>query len=88
MKKNYCKVITTFSGDNAYDYKIGDAIPTLIEYGRVYNGKWEEHRIVGNFNNLQVHDIVFLIQRGNNQEDILKQIKVDYSKHKIEIVKL
>jgi hypothetical protein len=87
-EKNYCRVITTFSGDNAYDYRIGDAIPTNIHFGRVHNGEWEQHIIRGNFNNLQLHDIVFLIQRGYSLEDIQKQVNADYSKYKIQVVKI
>lgn len=86
--QEYCDVIIKFSGNNAYDYKIGDAIPTSIRFGRVYNGKWEEHIINSKFNNLQLHDIVFLIQRGYSLEDIEKQVNADYSKHKITIVKI
>ncbi len=79
MKTPFCKVTLDFSDGSAYEYKRDSDIPTKIEYVRYYSGKFQKGKIVGNFSNIKLHDIIFLIKRGSGLEDIEKQVKLIYT---------
>ncbi len=78
MEKEYIKVTLDLSGGSAYEYNKSSDIPTVIEYGRIYSGKFQEGKIEGSFSNMKMHDIIFLIKRGCDLDSIDKQIKANY----------
>lgn len=78
MKKEYFKVILDMSKRSAYEYRKDSEIPTRIEYGRRFDSKFEENIIESNFSNVKMHDLLYLIKRDANMEDIIKQMKANY----------
>ena len=78
MKAEYCKVTLDLSLGSAYEYKHDSEIPTVIEYGRMYSGKFQKGKISGSFSNIKLHDIVFLIKRGCELSDIDERVKMVY----------
>lgn len=77
-KKSYCRVTLDLTKGSVYEYRYTDAIPTKIKFGRMYSGKFQKGEIKGNFTNIKLHDIIFLIKRGCELSDIDEQIKLDY----------
>jgi hypothetical protein len=49
MKKDYTKVTLDLSMGSAYEYSKNSEIPTIIEYGRLYSGKFQKGKISGFF---------------------------------------
>ena len=78
MKKEYCKVTLDLSIGSAYEYRVDSEIPTKIEYGRIHSGKFQKGVIKGDFSNLKLHDIIFLIKRGCELSEIETQTKLIY----------
>lgn len=78
MKKEFVKVILDMSIGSAYEYRKDSDIPTKIEYGRIHSGKYQKGVIEGNFSNIKLHDIVYLIKRGGELSEIEDRIKMVY----------
>jgi len=78
MKKEYYKVALDLSEGSAYEYRKDSEIPTKIEYGRQFSGKFQEGIVEGNFSNVKMHDIMFLIKRGCDLSDIEERVRMIY----------
>jgi len=75
MKKEFTNVKIDFSRGSAYEYKHDSQIPTEINFGRYFNGKFQKYSFHGVFNNDELHSTVFLIKRGYDIIDIQRHIK-------------
>ena len=75
MKKNFYNVILDLSEGSAYEFNKDSEIPTIIKYGRCYSGKFQTGKIKGNFNNIKLHNIIYLIKRGYDISEITNRIK-------------
>ena len=78
MRKEYLRVILDLSNGSAYEYSSTSDVPTKIEYGRQFSGKFQKGIVEGCFSNIKVHDICFLIKRGADLNDIQVQAKTNY----------
>lgn len=78
MKTPYCKVILDLSKGSAYEYKQEDVLPTVIEYGRMHDGKFKTGCISGNFTYNKIMNIAFLIKRGCDESGIEEHSKIEY----------
>ena len=74
MKKEYCNVELDLSNGSAYEYNKDSVIPTVIKYGRMFDGKFQKGKIEGNFSNIKLHDIIFMIKRGCDPKEIYEHI--------------
>lgn len=72
MKTDYLKVKLDLSIGSAYEYKKDSKIPTIIEFGRKFSGKFQEKIYIGSFSNEELHEIAFMIKRGIEIEIIDK----------------
>lgn len=70
MKKEYYKVLLDLSIGSAYEYNSNSEIPTKIEFGRVHSSKFQKGKIEGNFTNIKLHNILFLLKRGCELSEI------------------
>lgn len=70
MRKEYYKVELDMTHGSAYYYKKDSKIPTKIKFGRIESEKFKKHEITGNFTNIEMHGILFLIKRGCTLSEI------------------
>ena len=78
MKTDYLKVKLDLSVGSAYEYNKDSEVPTIIEFGRKFSGKFQEGKFSGTFSNIKLHDIIFLIKRGDELSDIEERIRMVY----------
>jgi hypothetical protein len=75
LAKEYCKVELDLTAGSAYQYRADRVRPTTIKYGRNYDGKWETGSICQEMTNDQMHDVIFMIKRGQSKSEIHDYIK-------------
>jgi hypothetical protein len=75
MYEDYCKITLDLSRGSAYEFRSGSSIPTKIKYGRMHSGKFQKGNIEGDFNNNELHNIVYAIKRGFTIEEINHVVK-------------
>lgn len=68
--RDYCKVTLDLSKGSAYTYGPERKIPTEIKYQRRYDGKIQKGKIIGEFTDLEMHNVIYLIKRGYSKEEI------------------
>jgi hypothetical protein len=71
----FCKVTLNLSRGSAYEFRVDSKIPTAIEFRRKYSGKSQKCKIEGDFENHELHNIVFLIKRGCPLTEINNLVK-------------
>ena len=74
MRQEFCKVELDLSYGSSYEYKKDSNIPTIIKFGRYFNGKFEKGNIEATLNNSELHNVVYLIKRGYDLKTIIEEL--------------
>ena len=61
MEEYYIATIN-FSGGNAYTFREVIKTPTIIKYGRIHDGAFQEGEIKGNYSNTKLMDIIYQLK--------------------------
>jgi hypothetical protein len=77
------KVTLDLHKGSAYEYDKDSLIPTTISFIRLYGGEYQYGLITGNISNHDLHNIVYMIKRGYEPEEIKygrDELKFKFSK--------
>lgn len=66
----YVKVEIDAYCNSAYDYNQLSALPTKIKFKRFHSGKIQKGVVEGKFTNLELHNVLYLINRGMTTDEI------------------
>lgn len=77
FRKEYFLAELDFTKGSACEHKMDSKIPTKIRFKRKHNGKTQKGFIKGKFTLNGIHNIIFLIKRGEELSVIDKYI-TDY----------
>jgi hypothetical protein len=89
-KKEYFKITLDVTGKLSSDleFNINSEIPTIINYRRKHNGKFETKKLKGNFTANQTYNFVFMFMKNyekdfKNKQSWIKNLfkKIDYIKY-------
>lgn len=80
------KVTLDLHKGSAYEYEKDSLIPTVISFIRLYCGEYQHGTISGDISNHDLHNIIYMIKRGYEMEDIkygMDELRFKYGKARI-----